>query len=617
VLAGPGTGKSATLVALIGEMVKENPTPRVRLLTFTRAATAELAYKLEDHPAAIVERPSTIHSFAISVLLRNGSVGDLPRPLRIADDWERKEIVRPTLAERAGVGVKRIDLLLRELAANWESLTEHEEATITAEERSRFMGAWQEHRAIYGYTLLAELPWALRKALRDHPELKGVNYNVLLVDEYQDLNACDLDVLKLIAGRGCSIIAAGDDEQSIYSLRKAAPAGILRFLEDYPDGVDYPLTITQRCGRSIVDWANFVIVGDPNRDKKRPVLSCAATAPPGEVAFLSFGRDDGEAKGVATLVERLIDREGINASDILILLRTDYNRMFSRPIRTELDRRGIAVSDPDEVRNMMGETPNRWFLEMVRLLVNRVDSIAWASLLKLTSGIGRAFVTYIYDHARDIQTGFGEALLKVHADGFPDAPAASRAKAQALLDRVIPWLDDHEPPADAPDDGWGRWAIELADADVLPEPTPEFRDLLLELDTLAEGGQVLGRFLGQVQPLGEDLASARASGVRIMSMGRAKGLTVQATIIAGVEDNVIPRPGLDLGEERRLLYVAMTRARSYLYLTWARRRQGPTARSGKAQVWELRNHSPFLDGGSVESQDGSTYIRNRWPKEAK
>jgi DNA helicase-2/ATP-dependent DNA helicase PcrA len=143
VLAGPGTGKSATLVALIGEMVKENPPPRVRLLTFTRAATAELANKLEDHPAAIVERPSTIHSFAISVLLRNGKVGDLPRPLRIADDWERHEIVRPTLARRASVGVKRLDLMFRELAANWESLVEHEEPEVDASERSRFVGAYE------------------------------------------------------------------------------------------------------------------------------------------------------------------------------------------------------------------------------------------------------------------------------------------------------------------------------------------------------------------------------------------------------------------------------------------------------------------------------------------
>lgn len=603
------------MVALIGKMVKEKPPPRVRMLTFTRAATGELANRLEDHPAAIVERPSTIHSFAISVLLRNGKVGDLPRPLRIADDWERHKIVRPTLARRAGVRVKRLDLLLWELAANWESLVEHEEPEIDAAERAHFMGAWQEHRAIYGYTLLSELPYALRGALRDHPDLKGVKYDVLLVDEYQDLNACDLEVLKRIADRGCSIISAGDDEQSIFSFRKAAPEGILRFFVDYPDGIDYPLSITQRCGRSIVDWANFVILGDPDRDPERPILTCADGSPPGETALLSFTSDEGEAKGVATLVERLIAEEGLQPSEILILLRSDYLTMFSRPIRKELDRRKVPVSDPDEIKHMMAEETNRKFLEVIRLMVNRADSLAWASLIELTGGIGRAFVDHIYGLAHDGKIGFGTALLAAYADEFPDAPAASRGRAMALLDRVIPWLDAHKPPDDMPDKGWGRWATGLADADVLPTPSPEFRDLLLELDTLAEADQVLGRFMAQVQPLGEDLASARSGGVRIMGMGRAKGLTVRATIVAAVEDNVIPRPAADVAEERRLLYVAMTRARSFLYVTWARRRRGPTARSGMEQVWELRRHSRFLDSGPVESRDGPRFLRERWPQD--
>jgi DNA helicase-2/ATP-dependent DNA helicase PcrA len=614
VLAGPGTGKSATLVALIGEMVKENPAPRVRLLTFTRAATAELANKLEDHPAAIVERPSTIHSFSIAVLLRNGSVGDLPRPLRIADDWERHEIVRPTLARRAGVRVYRLDDLLRELAANWESLRPHEEAEIDRAERARFIGAWQEHRAIYGYTLLSELPYALRGALRDHPDLKGVNYDVLLVDEYQDLNACDLEVLKRIADRGCSIIAAGDDEQSIFSFRKAAPEGILRFFNDYPTGIDYPLSITQRCGHTIVDWANFVMLGNPDRDPRRPILTCASGAPPGETALLSFTSDGGEAKGVATVVERLLKDEGLAPSEILILLRSDYRGMFSRPIRQELERRRIPVSDPDEVKHIMAEEANRRFLEVARLMVNRTDSLAWASLIKLTPGIGRAFVDHVYTRARDGKIGFGEALLVAHREKFASAPAASRGRAIALLDRVIPWLDDHKPPDEVPEGGWGRWITDLVDGDVMPVPTPGFRDLLLELDAVAEADQALGRFMAQIQPLGEDLAAARSGGVRIMGMGRAKGLTVRAAIVAAVEDNVIPRPEADVAEERRLLYVAMTRARSYLYITWARRRRGPTARSGTEQVWELRRHSRFLEGGPVESTDGPRFIGTRWPK---
>ena len=88
VLAGPGTGKSATLVALVDRLLEGNPAPRIKLLTFTRAAIAELAKKVSEHPAAAAERPSTIHSFSISVLLQNPGTGDFPEPLRIVDKWK-------------------------------------------------------------------------------------------------------------------------------------------------------------------------------------------------------------------------------------------------------------------------------------------------------------------------------------------------------------------------------------------------------------------------------------------------------------------------------------------------------------------------------------------------
>ena len=129
VLAGPGTGKSATLVALVDRLMVGNPAPRVKLLTFTRAATAELAKKVSDHPAVAAERPSTIHSFSISVLLRNPGAGDFPKPLRIADDFENAEIIYPTLARRIEVPVRRLNDLVREMAANWESLGREENRT--------------------------------------------------------------------------------------------------------------------------------------------------------------------------------------------------------------------------------------------------------------------------------------------------------------------------------------------------------------------------------------------------------------------------------------------------------------------------------------------------------
>ena len=97
-----------------------------------------------------------------------------------------------------------------------------------------------------------------------------------------------------------------------------------------------------------------------------------------------------------------------------------------------------------------------------------------------------------------------------------------------------------------------------------------------------------------------------------MTMSGAKGLTVRAAIIAALEEGIIPRPDADLGEERRLLYVAMTRAREFLYGVWARRRRGPTARSGSPRVAIARRYSSFLDGGPVRSQDGPAYIQRRW-----
>jgi superfamily I DNA/RNA helicase len=95
-------------------------------------------------------------------------------------------------------------------------------------------------------------------------------------------------------------------------------------------------------------------------------------------------------------------------------------------------------------------------------------------------------------------------------------------------------------------------------------------------------------------------------------MAKAKGLTVRATIIAALEQGIIPRPEASLGEERRLLYVAMTRSKEFLYGTWARRRRGFTARTGEVAVGEMRRYSSFLQGGPVESRDGAGYMRARW-----
>lgn len=612
VVAGPGTGKSATLVALVNKLLGETTAPKVRLLTFTRAATSELAKKVSEHSVAAALRPSTIHSFAISVLLQNPGAASLPAPLRIADDWEDQRIVRPSLARRAGVSVKRLDRLIREMAANWESLRRHEDTHIDPNERVRFLGAWQENRDILGYTLLAELPYALLGALRDHPDLQGVDYDVLIVDEYQDLNACDLEVIKLLSQRGCSIIAAGDDDQSIYSFRKAAPEGIRRFLEEYPGANDYFLSISQRCGGRILEWASHIIEGDPDRRLDRPRLTSSESCESGEVALLAFGNESSEAEGIADIVHALIEREGISAGEILVLLRGDFHSSFSNPIKHQLQLRNVPYSDPEAVNRILEDSTNRQVVEMLRLLINRYDSLAWAALLKITSGIGDGFFYYIYELAKNSRSQFGSALLAAHREDFPNGPSVSCSRAHSLINELLTWIDAHPLSAESPSSGWGEWIRTIGDDSVLPRPNDEMIELLERIDRVSEPGLSLGRYLNQISPLARDIAQAESSGVRIMTMGGAKGLTVQATIITALEEGIVPRPDCSLDEERRLLYVAMTRARRFLYGTWARRRRGPTARSGTPRAGWRRTFSPFFRGGSEQSQDGYTYIRTRW-----
>jgi len=145
----------------------------------------------------------------------------------------------------------------------------------------------------------------------------------------------------------------------------------------------------------------------------------------------------------------------------------------------------------------------------------------------------------------------------------------------------------------------------------MPAPSEACRELLLSLDEIVEQDLDLGRYLSQITPLGKDRALAESRGVRIMTMIGSKGLTVRATIIAGLDDGIVPRPDADLNEERRLLYVAMTRAKQFLIGTWAGRRTGPTARAGGQNARDWRQHSHFFDGGPVQSQNGQTYLRRR------
>lgn len=343
----------------------------------------------------------------------------------------------------------------------------------------------------------------------------------------------------------------------------------------------------------------------------RDPLEPAEGSPPGEVALLSFRGEISEAQGVASLVQQMIEHDEVAPEDILILLRGDHNGTFSAPIKQALEALDIAFADSDAVDRLLAETVNRKMLATFRLLVNRRDSLAWATLLLLTPRVGETFCDYIYERARVGRTQFGQALFDADAADFPDGPRSSQM-AREMMGLISEWLDAHPVPAEFPEHGWGHWMVEVSGGDIVSKPNDDFGSLLETLDGLIEDDQDLERYLAQISPLGKDHALAESQGVRIMTMIGSKGLTVRAAILAGLDEGIIPRPDHDLSEERRLLFVAMTRAKEFLFCTWAGRRRGPTARAGAPRhARNRRRHSHFFDGGPVRSQDGANYLRQR------
>ena len=262
-IAGPGTGKTFVLVRRLEYLVEElGISPRsIVALTFTRAAAGEMRHRLEQRlDSAVRPRVSTLHSYALRELVAHGSAA-IKRPVRVVDDWEQRWIVEEELARLLDRSVPSIQKTLQLLGADWDSLDADGDGWEQGFADPEFLTAWRRHREIYGYTLRSELVYQLLQMYRTNPSLQPAHpAEVYLVDEYQDLNLCDLTAIRFLVQRsGADIYAAGDDDQSIYSFRHAHPKGIRDFVNDYPDARDLRLEECMRCGEDVVAISDWLI----------------------------------------------------------------------------------------------------------------------------------------------------------------------------------------------------------------------------------------------------------------------------------------------------------------------------------------------------------------------
>ena len=622
-LAGPGTGKTHTIAARIAYLVNEkgvNPA-EILVLTFTRLATRQLRSDIAKRlgpGAQVLPHISTLHAFALRQLRQNAkSVHSLAQPLRIADDWEERKLIQEEMKGLLGGNLKSVKDGFNLLAADWQTLRADEE---DYEPDPRFLGAWGAHRRIYGYTLRAELVYQLKKAMEEGYEFSlEPQFKYVIIDEYQDLNPCDLAIAEAVAKTGAELMACGDDDQSIYGFRHAAPGGIRNFIDDFPGSANLALTECFRCGSNILKAALWVAEQDLERVKK--ALHPTAGQPAGEVHVLRFRSGEAEALGIARLCKKFVD-EGTSPGKILILVRSNRNNDLSDPVVKELVRLRVPVAANADKETLLEGKPGRRLLSLLRLIAHPTDHLAWRSRLQLTDGIGESTYKAIYQRAKEKGNGFSAAISDLGEYLDTTVPAAARkclreqiTATRKALEKFGPLLAEQEDAEETKTTTALKVFVEaVADTEISDEDGKA--DIVTYIEQIADasGSRTLADLLISIAIGREDMEETEAEpeedAINILSMHQAKGLTAEIVFVMALEDEIIPREH-DLQTEednRRLLYVSMTRAKQKLFMSYAIKRTGKQAFAGRNSGNPTRQISMFLEGIRPRPVQGEDYV---------
>jgi DNA helicase-2/ATP-dependent DNA helicase PcrA len=550
IIAGPGTGKTRALTHRIAHLVAERGVAPTQCLaiTFTRRAAQELRDRLAalvpEHAAGVVV--TTFHGLGLRILREQHDRAGLPEHFGVADEAERLAVATElTGSERDGRG------LLAEIArasatglAGDLSTGPAAECGAVGEELDN-AGPGREAlrkallaRGLVDFDGLVELAGRL---LRDEPELAASyreRWPQISVDEYQDADHAQYTLLRLLAqpdGAGLAVI--GDPDQAIYGFRGADVRLFLRFADDYPAAATVRLSRNYRCSAVIVEGARQAIAPAtlvPGRELRAVTSGSRASGSlAAERITLHEAADEhAEASWIAAAIDDLLGgssfhsldsgradgygHAGLGLGDIAILHRTDAQ---AGPLLQALTRAGLPCQkrSHDRLANRPG----------VHLLVRQLQLAGAAPAPGSGSGSGSV-------------SGSVEARL--------------RAAVRALTG-------------------------------LLPSAGPEAADVRGAAEVLAplarRCGNDLGRFLTEISLGAEaDAADPRADSVGLLTLHAAKGLEFEVVFVAGCENGLLPlwfpgaAPGRDKedAEERRLFFVGMTRARSRLFLTCARRR---------------------------------------------
>ena len=575
-LAGAGTGKTAALTARLAHLIATRRAwpSEILCVTFTNKAAREMRERVGRHIGDAVEGMpwlGTFHSIGARMLRRHAELAGLESNYTIIDTDDQVRLLKQLIQEN-DVDEKRWPA--RQLAGlldRWKNrglnpgdLDAVENESYANGRGAQFYKLYQDRLKTLNACDFGDLLLHILNIFRTHHDVLAQyqqRFKYILVDEYQDTNQVQYLWLRLLAQTRKNICVVGDDDQSIYSWRGAEVANILKFEKDFPGASVVKLEQNYRSTPQILAAASGLI----NANSERLGKTLWTELPPGEkVRIIGVWDAPEEARRVGEEIERL-ESEGAPLDQIAILVRAQYQtREFEdRFIQIGLNYRivgGFRFYERAEIRDA---------LAYLRVIAQPADDLAFERIYNQPKrGLGAKTLEAMRRHARQLQMPLSAASLDLC--DTDELPARARNNLVALLGQFVHWREqaDKVTPSELLRSVLSESGYEdMLQKDRSAESAGRLENLT-ELARAMEEYETLGDFLEHVSLVMDNERAGDGEKVTIMTMHAAKGLEFDHVFLPGWEEGVFPsQRAIDEGglasleEERRLAYVAITRAK--------------------------------------------------------
>ena len=595
VIAGAGSGKTRTLTYRVAYLLDQGVDPKsLLLLTFTNKAAREMMERVRELISLDLSElwSGTFHAIGNRILRRHADEVGLTRSFSIMDRDDQKSLMNTVVAE-CNIDTKSRRFPKADVLISIFSLVENTgvELVDLLEARYPYFEEWVDEIANVGKAYTAKkletnsvdfddlliLPLKLLKENEELCSLYQKRFQYLLVDEYQDTNAVQSELIHLLARPQNSVMVVGDDAQSIYSWRGADMDNILSFPEHYPNATVYKIETNYRSVPEVIDLSNAAISANKKQFKK--ALRAARVGGSMTPALVPVEDPRAQADFVAQRVLELRD-EGIELDEMAILYRAHHQ---SLEIQMELTSRGIPFEITSGLR-FFEQAHIKDVAAFLRFATNRRDEVSFKRFCLLLPGIGAATATKLWRAWLKVGISKKEEPPKRFSDCMLKFPVPAKAKKDweqlcYTLDELVVG-DGYARPSEMLTsvlegvyDDYMKASFENYD-----NRRQDIEQLILYSETFDDVLELLGQLSLMSSVDGEPTGSRAEPDdekVVLSSIHQAKGLEWKVVFLIWLADGMFPNGRIleaddqDMfEEERRLFYVALTRSKDELYLTY-------------------------------------------------